>query len=135
MGQTRGRCLDSRAPTRPEFSEPARVPNSPSGCAALNGLSVQPALSLLLWGRPPTKRTMGNGQGLGRKHSHRENPIGATTVVVNKDESRVPGFGSCVRGMGAKLRPLLPAGACVCAVGRQMVDKIAKTAPFGAVSK
>ena len=74
---------------------------------------------------------MDNGQELGRRHSHRENPIGATTVVVNKDESRVPGFGSCVRGMGAKLRPLLPAGAGVCAVGRQMVDK---TAPFGAVS-
>ena len=85
--------LASCAPTRLEFSEPARVTNSPPGCAALNGLSVQPAQSLLLWGRPPTKRTMGNGQGLGRRHSHRENPIGATTVVVNKDENRVPDFG------------------------------------------
>ena len=127
--------LASCAPTRLEFSEPARVTNSPPGCAALNGLSVQPAQSLLLWGRPPTKRTMDNGQGLGRRHSHRENPIGATTVVVNKDESHVPGCGSCVRGMGAKLRPLLPAGAGVCAVGRQMVGKIAKTAPCGAVSE
>lgn len=38
-------------------------------------------------------------------------------------------------GANAKPRRFLLAAACVCAVGRQMVNKKTKTAPKGAVSK